>query len=239
MTARWAAFLPETSAESLAACRHIPAVQVAMSDSGIWLCGPDRDVLASAHVKAVPGIKLFELDDEEGLTPPGRRLSVGTLPKLSWGSLREQVHPRLPPAGFAGRQFQPVALTLQPSRIERDVNVLIVPGLRLLTIADTMPAVRIRNWRIAVRNNGDALVWGRALPPVDGQRFWEESGVAFPAGLAPLPEIGSPALAVQLCCRPGDLLLCSSGTAIERIRAEHFVQATRTAVRLSCRKEPA
>jgi hypothetical protein len=234
MKAVWAASLPGESAEWLAACRNVPALQVAESDGVIWVSGPDRTVLDSNVLVAVPEIQLFELDDEQRLTPIGNLLSVGRLPDLNWKSLREQVRPRLPTAGFASRQFQTVRLELERSSAERDVNVVIVGGDKLRALADTIPAARLKAWKLAVRSDGDVLVWGSALPPLEGKRFCEEAGVAFPAGLAPQPAISSAAIARQLGRRAGELLLWSSDSRIERIAAGHFTQATRVAIRLSC-----
>ena len=235
MTAAWVASLPRESAEWLAACRHIPALQVAESDEGtFWICGPDRGVLNSSVLQAVPGIQLFALNDEQKLTPIGKLLSVGSLPELNWRSLREQVRPCLPPAGFAARQFQNARLELARSTVERDINVVIVAGDVLARLADTIPAVRLKAWRLAVRGNGEVLVWGSALPPLKGERFCEEAGVAFPAGLAPHPAISPSAIARQMGRSAGELLLWASDSRIERIAAGHFTQATRVAIRLSC-----
>ncbi len=237
MTWAWAASAPRASADELAACRHFPGLEVAEFGSTVWIRGRDRSMLTSVGLRAIAGIEMFELDASEQLTPVGKRLSVGRLPEAEWRPLQAEVLPRMPTAGFAGRTFRPARMELERSSRERDANVLMTRGELLRTLVDTMPQARLERWMLAVRNDGQALIRGPALPPADGLRFWEQAGVAVPVGFEPSPTVPAAAIAAYFQIERGDLLLWTHD-GIEHLHADQFVRATRAAIRASCRETP-
>jgi hypothetical protein len=64
----------------------------------------------------------------------------------------------------------------------------------------------------------------------------EQAGIAVPVGWRFTPDVDFPVVAERLRLRPGDLALFHTDGTWERIAAEHFVKASRSAARLTARE---
>ena len=71
------------------------------------------------------------------------------------------------------------------------------------------------------------------MPSIAGVRFVETHGVAIEAGYRCQPPIDAAIARTVLDLAEGDLGLLHGDGRFDHIAAEHFVQATRSAVRLS------
>ena len=104
------------------------------------------------------------------------------------------------------------------------------------------PQVRLDRWRFAVAGDGRVAVHCQfqsrqvtnlsyILPPLPGQRWVEQEGIAVPAGWTWSPAVETAILRQVFGLAAGDLALWHTDGTWERIAADEFVRSTRTAVR--------
>jgi hypothetical protein len=77
------------------------------------------------------------------------------------------------------------------------------------------------------------FVLGTPLPPIPGQPYSIDGGIAVACGWSLSPAVGSAVIRKMLSLETGDVALFNVDGSFERIAAEHFVRASRTAVRAS------
>jgi hypothetical protein len=231
MTPVWAVCLPNESALAAAGLRLERAVEVLETPAAIWLRGSEVSDRLNKLLWQLPGALRFDVLPGGELQPVGSRLPGGRLPAGSWVAIRTWAQIELPPAEFAGEASHRVALQLVRTAGEHDANVL------LLALADweaygvSAPQIRLNQWRFAVSAKGMVIVHGRPLPPLPGERFFEQSGIALPCGWGWLPSIEAGSLATVWRLKPNDLALVSVDGSWQRIRADQFAKATRSAIR--------
>ena len=129
-----------------------------------------------------------------------------------------------------------VSLKLVRGGNEQSVGVLLTRRAAWLDYVDTAPQVRLKQWTFAVDVRDDSLdviVRGTPSPPISGIGFVEEQGIAIPAGYTLDPPIEAAVVAEMLMLSLGDLALLHVDGTYEHIAADCFVQARRSAVRLS------
>src|SRR5262249_31843992 len=95
------------------------------------------------------------------------------------------------------------------------------------------PHVRLEKVTFAASSDGRVVVRGRPMPPVPGARYYEQAGVAVPCGWGWPAGLEGPGGCEGLGVEPEALALFSAAGTWEAIAGDHFVRATRSAVRLS------
>jgi hypothetical protein len=112
-----------------------------------------------------------------------------------------------------------------------------VPSVLLTTIdrwndyAIRAPQVRLDRWQFAADEGGRVVIRGQPLPPLAGQRWVEQDGIAVPAGWWWSPPVEATIVRLVLGLEADDFALWQLDGTWERIGAARFVRASRTAVR--------
>jgi hypothetical protein len=144
----------------------------------------------------------------------------------------------LPETALPGQFADPIPLRLIRDSQPRDANLLLTSMETWLSYGGTAEQVRLDRWQFAVSLNGESLIRGMPLPPIPGQRFVEESGIAVPCGWAWSPAVDGIILARVFSRSGQELVLCRADGRMERIAEDQFVRATRSAIRLSAEALP-
>lgn len=237
MTGRWIIRLPETQRAALAQCRLLPGLETAEAGETIWVRGGELKETQERKLRAIPRAEWFEIDAEGELLQEGKRLTSGPLPSLAWRPIVDASPVALPRPGFAGTPLHPAGLQLVRSSEPRTPNLLLVTKDDWSRYVETAPLVRLAAWKFAADGAGRVLVRGLPLPPLPGERFVEEDGIAFPAGWASALPL-SPAVVRDVLGIPrGDIALFAPEGAWEHVAERDFVPASRAAVRLDAAGE--
>lgn len=238
----WALRLPRHDAEAkVASMRGVAGVEVLVLDDVLWLRGPGGDEALLRRVAGLCGgapsaaggatdLALFDVDGAGYCRRPGDRLWHQPLPRGAWLPVADFVLVELPGGSAPGRPFERVELKLVRGGPERRPNVLVTPGVDLRRWVGAAIEPRLRGLRFAARGDG-ALVHGLMLPPLAGQAFCEQDGVALPAGHRLDPPISASVVAERWALATGDLLMVALDGRMQRIDAGHFVSMSRSAVR--------
>jgi hypothetical protein len=240
VTFTWAVRLPAARAAALGALRLADGVRVLPAPGELWLGGDDCDDALGLKLAALPEALRFGVLPDGQLVRPGERVPSGNLPHGEWQALRQWLKVAAPVASLAGEPPPPTAIRLVRGGAAREPNVLVAAGQRWLDYATSAPRVRLQRWSFALDGSGGGLrvvVRGAPLPPIPGQALVEACGVAVPAGYTWDPPLDAEVLRDALQLAGGDLALLFADGTHERIAAEQFVQATRSAVRLSLAAE--
>lgn len=229
----WAVHLPPSETAALAGLRLLRGVEAAATTEGVWLRGREMDDALDRALRALPLSQRFDVLSDGTLRPAGRLVPSGRLPVLEWQPVAALVAVSLPTKALAGRLVAKSPLRLVRSAGERPSNVLLASLESFVAYVDHAPGIRFRGCRFAVRRDGCAVVHGAPLPPISGERFVEEKGVAIPAGWEWMPRVAEGVIAEAWEIAAGELLLCHPGQPAQRIAAEQFSLVTRSAVRES------
>jgi hypothetical protein len=113
--------------------------------------------------------------------------------------------------------------------------VLLETALGVLAeYAAAAPQWRLERWSFAATAAGSVLVRGLPLPPLPGTAWVDCGGIAVPAGCAWTPAV-EPAVVRQLLhLAAGELGLLRPDGRFDRISAEDWVRAGRSAIRETC-----
>lgn len=231
MSARWILRLPQDQRAALARCRLVPGLEVADEPGSIWVRGPELKEAQQQMLRAIPRADWFEIDPQDRLRQEGRRLSSGSLPQLTWRPIDEAIPVALPRAGFAGTPLRPAGLELVRTSDPRTPNLLLVTRDEWSRYGETAPLVRLTAWKFAADATLRILVCGLPLPPLPGQLFVEEGGIALPAGWAFSPAIPASVLHDALGLARGDIALFTPEGTWEHLAEGDFVPASRAAIR--------
>jgi hypothetical protein len=124
---------------------------------------------------------------------------------------------RVPLAVVAGGELR------EPSLLETSLDELAAYAL-------TAPQWRMERWAFVATSSGRALVRGLPLPPLSGTRFVEADGVCDPAGCTWSPAV-EPAIVRQLLrLAAGDIAILRPNGTWDRISADDWVRASRSAI---------
>lgn len=235
MTATWAARLPADASPRLGDLRLREGLEVGVDDDALWLRGERLEKPLEAQLHLVPGLERFSVDAHGHLTPLDRLAPVGRLPALHWQALRQWLRfaPTRPLDPSATRVARVAPSLVRDAGPARDATLLLCPGPAWLAWVETAPAERLRPLRFAVNTEHLVLVHGAPLPGLAGQRFVVTDGVATPAGWRWDPPLESAAMRLLLGLQGDDLAVLAADGTHDFIAAEHFVAASRSAVRLT------
>ena len=245
MTAAWAIQIPACDATATARVRHLPGIEVCALADVVWLRGDDVDDDIddesrhdeSRHdeqqrlLRTLPAAGTYAVLDDGQLLPRGARVPAGRLPQGPWEPLRDWLQVELAPAALPARVPQRVPLTLVRSSRDGDADLLRVDLALWRDYGGTAPQVRLNHWSFAVDAQQRVLVRGRPLPPLPGERFVSDAGVAVPAGWSWQPALDARAIREVLGLATDELALVRADGAWERLHETDFVQATRSAIR--------
>lgn len=229
----WAVRLEAADANYAAALRTVPQLLAFADEHALWVRGPTLDEPLELRLRSLPGAQRFDVDAANRLTLIGQRIPSGTLPAGDWRPLRDWFAVELPGAALAGVTDERMPLELVRGGNPAEPTLLRLDLDAWREYAIEAPQVRLERWTFAVSESRAALVRGTPLPPLPGERFVESAGIAVPAGWTWTPAVEASVVRDVFGLTAGDVALWNAHGSWERLRAEDFVKATRSAVRLS------
>jgi hypothetical protein len=206
--------------------RTLPGREACEEGDRIWVRGPD-----GAEWTRLPALARFVEDEAGRLVPAGRRVPTARMPEGPWHPLSEFLRVRPPAAALPALHIAPIAWAPELHQAYRAPELLILPFATFLRWGLAAAAVRLERLRFAVSNDGRACVMGQPLPPLPGENWNIEHGIATKAGTALPRGLTAPLVATGMKLAPGEIALLHSDGSSERLPAEAFVQATRSALR--------
>lgn len=233
MTDRWAILMPPASAPAAWSLRTRPGIRCCALPDGLWLQGEDAGEDLECRLKILPITARYTIDSEDRITSVGGLVPVGRLPTGPWRDLRTLSSLEPQTASLPGTPPAPQPVRLVRSERPAAPNLLLTSMDLWAGYAESASRVRLGRLSFAVSDDGRAAVCGTPTPPIPGQRFVATHGVAVPCGFALQPDIGTALLADLLQLQPDDRALLFDDGTCEIISAGSFVQASRSAVRLS------
>jgi hypothetical protein len=160
----------------------------------------------------------------------GSRIPADKLPDVKWEPIARWVQVILPPAAFPGHIPRGAVLQLTRSVEEAEPDLLLAPLQEWVDFAINAAELRLRPLRFAARS-GQALIWGKPLPPLPGRRFVRHGRVAVPAGFRWTPAVSAEVLAHRLNVGVDAMALWHEDGSFTIMHTEQWVAATRGAVR--------
>jgi len=228
----WTVLLPRESAAALARLRGNAALGVCESAAGLWLRGPQLDESLDRQLRLIPGGRRFAVVDEGQLVAEGNLVPLGRVPEGPWALLSEWLEVSLPAANIPGAITRAaVSLTLVPAALEREPALLETTLAQLMEYVATAPQWRIERWTFAATQDGSAIVRGTPLPPLPGTQWVLDQGIAAPAGLTWSPPVDADVVRQLLGLVDGEIALLRADGTCDRIVADHWVRASRSALR--------
>lgn len=232
----WAVRLCWTDALSAASLRLHAGIVGARDGESLWVRGDDRSEATIRMALQLPAEARFEILPDGQLIATGGRVPLGRLPALDWRPLDELFPLEIPPAALPCAVGARAALRLCRSETPSEPSALLIDTAHWRKFGTEAPAVRLKPLSFAVCRDGRCLVRGTPVPPLPGTRLVDDLGVLTPVGFGWDPALDAAVVRQVFRAGPGELILCRSpedGEGFERIAADQFVRATRSAVRRS------
>ena len=139
--------------------------------------------------------------------------------------------PCAPTAALPGELPVTPPLRVVPCFRARPASALLVELEAWRRFATAAADARLRSLQFAVSADRRCLVRGRPVPPIDGQRWLDDGGIAVPCGCRWDPPVDCDVLRGLFGTGPGDLVLLCPDRPPELLRDEFSVGASRSAVR--------
>ena len=241
-TPGWAIRLDRRDVAAAGRLRQVAGVEVCEQADAVWFCGPQAGEELQWQLAAVAGARRFSVLPDGQLLPCGARVPQGRLPQGPWTALVRWMGCVLPPARLAGRSETLLSPALVRTDRVAEASLLLTRFDLWAAYALEAPQVRLDRWRFAVAADGRVVVHEQALsrpvanlsyglPPLPGDRWVEQEGIAVPAGWTWTPAVAAALLREVFGLAAGDVALWHVDGVWERIAADEFVRATRAAVR--------
>lgn len=176
---------------------------------------------------------ILDVSPDGTLARPGAILPEGQLPQGDWQPLNQWLVPAPQPAALGGEFPGRVALRLERAGEESPATLLQTSIERWAAYAGGAPAVRLAPLTIAACADGRVIVRGTPLPPVRGDRFTVDQGIAIPCGFRVVPRVDAAVLKDLLGLAERDLALFRADGSHERIDSASFARATRGGARMT------
>lgn len=228
----WIVRIDEGHAAEVARLRGVAGLEVAETADALWLRAPAGGEAMERLLRTVAGPR-FRLVQGDQLLPWGKRVPSERLPRLDWLPLAGWAAIAFPVAALSGQLSGRARLRVVRGGAERPPVALLAQFNDWLAYATEAPEIRLRRLAFALSEDRRVFVRGTPLPPLSGQPYAIDGGIAVPCGWSLLPAVGGAAMRELLALEEGDVALFASDGSFERIAADHFVKASRSAVRAS------
>ena len=229
----WTIRLPVEDAEHLGKLRLINGLSILVDGASVWLRGEYLDEDLNRRIRSIPDAERFLIKADQQLTRPDETVPCARLPDGSWEPLRSWLSIKLPVAGFAAQTDERITLKLVRSSTPMSANLMQTSWERWRTYAIMAPAIRLTRLGFAVSENSAVLIRGTPLPPIPGRLFIEDRGIIVPLGWQFVPNVGSTVVRQLLNLNEMEMALFCEDGSFERVPETAFVQATRSAVRMT------
>ncbi len=239
MSETWICKLQRDSWLAAARLRLLPGIRAALTDEYVWLRGEQMSDQLDLELRKLGGER-FTLAADGMLTLLGQRVPIGSLEDLisspdhgSWREPADLFQPTPQPAAMPGRKPVAISLSIVRGGPERTANILSTTFLAWSAWAQGASNVRLRQLSFAANSEGLVVVRGSPLPPVSGELWVEEESVAVRCGFECQPCLQYRIIARVLGLEAGELAFLHESGDCEVIEGSAFVQARRSAVRLT------
>jgi hypothetical protein len=237
MNGRFALSLPLADAALLGPLRRWPAVEVCRVDNSIWLRAASLQDEQWEYCRRLPGADRYEVLKDGQLRPAGKLVPRGILPSGPWEPLAAWLRVELPRADTSLAAAPQMALKLVRSSEPRATSWLLTDMDGWRRYVDTAPQTRLARWTFAADALGAVIIRGTPLPPLRGTQYVEANGIGVPAGWTWSPAVDAAVVRAALRLEEGACALWQADGAWQRIVADDWVQATRSAVRLTAEEQ--
>lgn len=233
MNARFALSLPAAQAACLGPLRRWSAFEICEAGAALWLRAARLGDEQWDFCRRLPGAERYEVLEDGQLLPVGARVPRGFLSEGPWEALSGWLRLAAPPAETALAACPRTSLRLVRSSQLRPASWLLASLAEWSEYVETAPQVRLARWSFAADARGRALIRGAPLPPVRGVQYVEDSGIAAPAGWHWSPPVEPAIVRRALGLEQGDSVLWFADGSWQKIVSGDWVQATRSAARLT------
>jgi len=233
----WAACFARDEAAALAPLRLRTDVRACVTegDGRIWLRGEATDDTLQDALRRLAPLGRFDVTEDGALVPRGNLLPTAQLPDATWMPLSDLLGVRREPASLVAQVHDRVELTLVRTDRERPATMLLTDLTAWSSYAHAAPSTRLHPLRFAASQT-HALIWGSPLPPLPGTRLYEQSGVSVPCGFTWSPAIDVASLRRALELEEDDVAVFAEDGSWQLLPTAAFVQARRSAVRLTMKE---
>jgi hypothetical protein len=233
-TIRYAWSLPLAEVRALGLVLGWSGVEVLEAAPRLWLRASALSDEQWDACLRLPGADRFTLLSDGQLIRVGNTVPHGRLPQGTWTPIRNALRLELPRADDGPtRRPTPTNLRLVRSTEPAEPNWLLVKLADWVAYAATAPQVRLARLSFVAAERVAVAVRGEPLPPLAGRRFVERSGIVVPAGWTWAPALPAEIVREALKLAPGDCAWFGTDGTWRVISSGDWVQASRSAARLT------
>lgn len=233
MSPRWAVSLPLEESESLRPLRRWADIETCTVGNTVWLRAGTLEEERWAYFRRLPGADRYAVLEDGQLLPVGRLVPRGQLPPGPWVSLAAWIRVEMPPVNDPTFVSDRITVRLERSAEEREAHWLKTTLTTWSSYATKAAQIRLARWMFVVDRQGDVIVRGTPLPPLPGELFVEQKGIAVPVGWRWAPAIAVDVLREALALSPGACAMWTPDNVCRIIAPDDWVAASRSAVRLT------
>lgn len=198
-----------------------------------WIRGNTAGVEIERIFKTLPFTSIFHIVSENLLIKIGDKVPSGMLPPMAWISFNRWLRIEFPSAALAAETFPTLELKLVRSADEKVPSVLLTRLEEWQKFISTASQIRISPLRFASNGGGEIVIQGNPLPSLPGKRFYTEGQIAIPLGFTWHPAVSATVFTSIMNAGKGVLVLWENEQVLREIKAEQFVPASRSAVRMT------
>lgn len=233
MKPRFVWSLPMAEIRALGPLRRWADVESLEAGPLVWLRASSLAEDEWELVRRLPGADRFTVIDDGRLTRVGCLVPCSRMPSGAWQPLKHWLRVELPASAEPSPDAPAATLRLIRSTEEREAGWLQTTLEAWTTYAVAAPQVRLQRWLFVVDGRGVVVVRGSPLPTLPGLRLVDHGGIAVPAGWIWTPRLPADVVRDAFGLGAGETLLWTADGACRRIAPDDWVQATRSAVRLT------
>ena len=231
MSGRFAARFAPECARLAVALRTRDGIQACEREGAVWLRTAPEAISQEQWTRHAAGGELYRLQEDGQLIPIAGRVPCGRLPDGPWQPIAKWARLTVPQASFPAARPAPATLRLVPGGEFSEPDVLILPLDSWRRYVERAPRFRFRSLKFAVSSDRRALVTGRPLPPLAGDRYVRRDRIVVPAGWTWTPAVDAASLAAAMGLAGDDLLLWHADGSCDHVAASRLSIVTRSAVR--------
>lgn len=224
--------LPLVQLETLGSIRTWPDLLVALSGDEIWVRGIPVES-TDIQLRKLPILHTYLADFDGRLFLPGKQTPHNTLKRMTWEALTSFLTVELPVSALPGKNRQTLSVKLAPAPQTAEPAAIITNLAYWKAYADDAPLIRLQELNFAVCASEEVLVIGAPMPSLPGKAFVLRNNLLLPAGYDFEPLAAGAFIATQFAADKGAMILFHPDGQWERIPMHCFVQATRSAIRLT------
>jgi hypothetical protein len=210
-----------------------PELEVLEWGNMVWLRAEQLSEERWEQCRCLPDADRYLVLDDGQLMLVDTLVPRGHLPDGNWQPIAGWLEVYLPSSGWPGSVPSRAAVSLVRSTEPQAANWLVISLRAWHDYAVTAPQVRLSQLSFAATRDGCVAVRGQPLPPILGEQFVETQGIAVPAGWTWRPAVEPAVLREVFGLALGECVLWMGIHNCQKILADDWVRATRSAARLT------